>query len=63
MYPAFSLRYADRPWLNNKQSPAPAAPQARKDRPKQSITRRKVRAPLRLLVQRKLMTERSDLKL
>ena len=35
----------------------------RKDRPKQSITRRNGRAPLRSLVKRKLMTERSDLKL
>ena len=45
------------------QSPAPAAPQARKDRPKQSITRRNGRAPLRALIKRKLMMERSDLKL
>jgi len=60
---AFSLPQDDRPWLNKEQSPAPAAPQARKDRPKQSITRRNGRAPLRSLVKSKLMTERSDLKL
>ena len=60
---AFLLPLDDRPWLNNEQSPAPTAPQARKDRPKQSIIRRYGRAPLCPPLKRKLMTEHSDLKL
>ena len=59
---AFSLPQDDYPWLNKEQSLTPAAPQACKDRPKQSITRGNSRARLRPLVKRKLMTEGCDLK-